>query len=51
MGRIRRLGVKLSLDDFGTGCPNLGYLQQFPLDFLKIDKSFLRAMARSPTAW
>ena len=39
--RIRELGVKLSLDDFGTGFSSLSYLQKLPLNTLKIDKSFI----------
>lgn len=42
LGKIRALGIHLSLDDFGTGHSSLGYLKRFPVETLKVDRSFVR---------
>ena len=44
MAALKSLGVRFSLDDFGTGFSSLGYLQRMPIDQLKIDQSFVRGM-------
>jgi len=43
--RLRELGVRLPVDDYGTGYSSLCYLQQLPVDELKIDRSFVRHTA------
>ncbi|RXT08692.1 EAL domain-containing protein [Ammoniphilus sp. CFH 90114] len=46
LNQLRSLGVRLSLDDFGTGFSSLSYLKRFPIDILKIDQSFIQDMLR-----
>jgi len=48
MKELKKIGVKISIDDFGTGYSSLNYLSKFPIDSLKIDRSFIQNIDEKP---
>jgi EAL domain-containing protein (putative c-di-GMP-specific phosphodiesterase class I) len=47
---LKQLGVRIAIDDFGSGYSSLAYLREFAVDEIKIDRSFIAAIATSPQA-
>jgi diguanylate cyclase len=51
MNQLHHMGVQIALDDYGTGYSSLAYLREFPIDELKLDKTFAMGMLRDHTSW
>lgn len=51
LAKIRTMGVRVALDDFGTGYCSLNYIHQFPIDILKIDRTFIHKVSKDETQY
>ena len=50
LNKFKEFGLSISIDDFGTGFSSLSYLQQFPIDYLKIDRAFIRDLPHNKSS-